>query len=110
MKQKEEGELVDKRAKLKEAEFRRRDWDGIWRILNKSETSSKNHDAFCYLNMHKRQGKKEAKLTLSNDKLKKTNKRHPIQQIVSTLPQLAISCAILFCAITTFNVSLNDVR
>lgn len=59
--------------------------------------------------MHRRQGRKEAKLALSDDKLKRANRKHPIQQIVSSLPQLAISCAILFCAITTFNVKMQDV-
>ncbi|KAI9253686.1 hypothetical protein EDC94DRAFT_619476 [Helicostylum pulchrum] len=59
--------------------------------------------------MYKRQQKRN---TSSNDKLddrKNTTKKHPIQLIVSTLPQLAISCAFLFCFISFYNVSLNDV-
>ncbi|CAO3660326.1 unnamed protein product [Rhizopus microsporus] len=36
----------------------------------------------------------------------KTNKKHPIEQIVSTVPQLAITLAILFCLSTYYQADL----
>lgn len=36
----------------------------------------------------------------------KTNKKHPIGQIVSTVPQLAITLAILFCLSTYYQADL----
>jgi hypothetical protein len=47
---------------------------------------------------------------LQEEKLKRTTKKHPIQQIVSTLPQLAITFAILFFAITIYDTTLSDFR
>ncbi|KAI8094624.1 hypothetical protein BDF21DRAFT_409144 [Thamnidium elegans] len=59
--------------------------------------------------MYKRQQKRNTNSLGKLDDIRSTTKKHPIQEIVSTLPQLAISCAILFCFISFYNVNLNDV-
>ncbi|KAL7311021.1 hypothetical protein PS15m_008842 [Mucor circinelloides] len=61
--------------------------------------------------MHKRQfhnkGSKYA--ALQDDSKSKRVKKNPIQQVVSTLPQLAISFAILFFAGTQFQSGISQV-
>ncbi|CAO0798789.1 unnamed protein product [Mucor circinelloides] len=61
--------------------------------------------------MHKRQfhnkGSKYA--ALQDDSKSKRAKKNPIQQVVSTLPQLAISFAILFFAGTQFQSGISQV-
>jgi hypothetical protein len=61
--------------------------------------------------MHKRQlNNKNSKHTslLDDNKIKKI-KKHPVQQAISTLPQLAISFAILFFAGTQFQSGISNI-
>jgi hypothetical protein len=63
--------------------------------------------------MYKRPAKKNGDIkysSLEQDKIRRTSKKHPIQLIISTLPQLAISFAILFFAFTSANASTSDFR
>jgi hypothetical protein len=48
--------------------------------------------------------------SLEQDKIRRASKKHPIQLIISTLPQLAITFAILFFAFTSANASTSDFR
>ncbi|KAI9356697.1 hypothetical protein BD770DRAFT_389932 [Pilaira anomala] len=59
--------------------------------------------------MYKRPTKRNAGSFDKQSSINKSTKKHPIEQVVSTLPQLAIACAILFCSITFNNVRFEDV-
>ncbi|EPB90174.1 hypothetical protein HMPREF1544_03008 [Mucor circinelloides 1006PhL] len=61
--------------------------------------------------MHKRQfhNKDSKYAALQDDSKSKRAKKNPIQQVVSTLPQLAISFAILFFAGTQFQSGISQV-
>ncbi|CAO3618821.1 unnamed protein product [Mucor fragilis] len=61
--------------------------------------------------MHKRQfNNKGSKHTaLQDDSKSKRVKKNPIQQVISTLPQLAISFAILFFAGTQFQSGISQI-
>lgn len=61
--------------------------------------------------MHKRQSnnKSSKHISLQNDSKLKGTKKHPVQQVISTLPQLAISFAILFFAGTQFQSGISNI-
>lgn len=62
--------------------------------------------------MYKRPSSKDDEQynSLQSDKLKRTKGKHSIEQIISTLPQLAFTFAILFFAFTTSEATLQDFR
>ncbi|KAG2197187.1 hypothetical protein INT46_003349 [Mucor plumbeus] len=61
--------------------------------------------------MHKRQlnNKNSKHTSLQDDNKIKKIKKHPVQQVISTLPQLAISFAILFFAGTQFQSGISNI-